>query len=455
MITIPLPEEFKVTAIPASQYVIDRAGENATKDAKNELAAEYVAENVKPGKKYQLKRDWTNPVDPMAVSVHEPDSSVQIGHLVAEDALLRDAFPFSDEDKEGCVDCFVTRKDGNRTFHVEVPGAKPTLEMPDWDKCDLFPPLPLNLQWPRPKDEEQSLMAYRQGGLASPVTAENVVQWVTAAEIYMNASKPMLCLPYRMEMRYVESQVDMALKHVGDWNINDETTQRLRGLRDLITKVVSDRRTVSGENYLGVLRGQLDRLRDEASRPGGLLHNYRAEYLTTEVDRDILQRHREQLTQWIKNLPFKPSINLPTDTAHLVDAHAKKLAYAKMTRTDIYHLLYAWLLLELLPKEKNNTPDAPPSWEECIPEYLRSGIMCEIWIKLKKSGLLTEDYQLAKGVSKSAAKYIAESMCHKKKSKRNEWKPFEKLWGLKDLLHAGTDFNKEQEEIISKIFRDA
>lgn len=91
-----------------------------------------------------------------------------------------------------------------------------------------------------------------------------------------------------------------------------------------------------------------------------------------------------------------------------------------------------------------------PSWEEAIPEYLRTGKLLVAWNKLRDAGLLDKDYHLAKNVSKAAANYIVMGFCDGKKKK--EWKPFEEFWGLTNLKVAKGQFSKEQNETISQIF---
>lgn len=93
-----------------------------------------------------------------------------------------------------------------------------------------------------------------------------------------------------------------------------------------------------------------------------------------------------------------------------------------------------------------------PSFEEAIPEYLRTGKLLVAWNKLRKAGILNEDYRLADDVSNAAAHFMVTCFCEKKKN--NEWKPFEQFWGLKDLRWSKCEFSKEQELKISTIFRE-
>lgn len=96
--------------------------------------------------------------------------------------------------------------------------------------------------------------------------------------------------------------------------------------------------------------------------------------------------------------------------------------------------------------------EAIDSWEDCIPEYLRSGLLRKAWDELRSAGILSDDFQLAPGVSKSAGKYIVERFCQKRQ--QNEWKPFEKFWHLEELRRAGNDFSAVQKNKISAIFRE-
>lgn len=104
------------------------------------------------------------------------------------------------------------------------------------------------------------------------------------------------------------------------------------------------------------------------------------------------------------------------------------------------------------PQNSSKTPKSEnsSSWEEAIPEYLRTGKLLVAWNKLRDAGLLDKDYHLAKNVSKAAANYIVMGFCDGKKKK--EWKPFEEFWGLTNLKVAKGQFSKEQNETISQIF---
>lgn len=110
----------------------------------------------------------------------------------------------------------------------------------------------------------------------------------------------------------------------------------------------------------------------------------------------------------------------------------KKMIDGMRSETDIQHL----------------------DFEKTIPEEFRTGLLLKAWNKLVENQILTKDYQLAKGTSKLAAKYIVESFCHKKGMNMISWKPFEDFWGLRNLKAIKGTFNKELESKISKIFRE-
>ena len=101
-------------------------------------------------------------------------------------------------------------------------------------------------------------------------------------------------------------------------------------------------------------------------------------------------------------------------------------------------------------EDSDTTQYVRPSFEEAIPEYLRTGKLLKAWIKLRDAGLLDKDYHLAKNVSKAAANYMVIGFCDGKQKK--EWKPFEKFWGLTNLKVAKGQFSKKQSDIISRIF---
>lgn len=110
----------------------------------------------------------------------------------------------------------------------------------------------------------------------------------------------------------------------------------------------------------------------------------------------------------------------------------------------------AVIVEEAPPTSETICPQPLPSFHEAIPEWLRSGRMEVAWDRLRKAGFLNDDYRLAEGVSKAAAKHMAECFCNNRRS--ISWKPFENFWGLKDLRWSDADFSKKQEKDIDTIF---
>lgn len=96
--------------------------------------------------------------------------------------------------------------------------------------------------------------------------------------------------------------------------------------------------------------------------------------------------------------------------------------------------------------------DTRPSWEEAIPEWLRTGKLLIAWNELRKADILDDDYRLMNGGSKAEAHFLVTCFCQQKKN--NMWKPFEYFWGFTDLKHGKGAFSKEQEDVISEIFRN-
>lgn len=95
-------------------------------------------------------------------------------------------------------------------------------------------------------------------------------------------------------------------------------------------------------------------------------------------------------------------------------------------------------------------PCKPLSFEDAIPEHLRTGRLLVAWNQLVKEGILTHDYQLAEDTSLSAAKYIVGCFCLN--MGRNIWTPFEQFWGIKNLRCAKNNTRKEVQNTIDKIF---
>ncbi len=121
---------------------------------------------------------------------------------------------------------------------------------------------------------------------------------------------------------------------------------------------------------------------------------------------------------------------------------------AKNTDTDKEDIENA----EIVNDEVALPQDSQPSWAEAIPEWLRTGKLLIAWNELRKADILDDDYRLMNGGSKAEAHFLVTCFCQQKK--KNTWKPFEDFWGFTDLKHGKGAFSKEQEDVISEIFRN-
>jgi len=94
-----------------------------------------------------------------------------------------------------------------------------------------------------------------------------------------------------------------------------------------------------------------------------------------------------------------------------------------------------------------------PSFEEAIPEYLRTGKLFVAWEKLKEEGFLDDNYHLAEETPKLAAKRIVELFAeYRNENKR--WTIFENFWGIKNLRMMPGKVSDEKDIILSRIFRE-
>ena len=96
------------------------------------------------------------------------------------------------------------------------------------------------------------------------------------------------------------------------------------------------------------------------------------------------------------------------------------------------------------------------TWEDIIPLYLRTGKWATKWEGLKKEGFLDENYHLTEDIKKDEksakriARFIASSFV--KTDGTNEYAPFEKLWGMKDLRTIKADPAEEYCKKLERIF---
>lgn len=102
---------------------------------------------------------------------------------------------------------------------------------------------------------------------------------------------------------------------------------------------------------------------------------------------------------------------------------------------------------EIVEEEEDNKP---LTFEDAIPEHLRTGLFCEVWIRLVKAGFLNDDKTLAQKTTKVAAQYIARSFFTN--SDRVEWSHFERFWGLQNLRYPLGEPKESDKNAIDKIF---
>lgn len=99
-----------------------------------------------------------------------------------------------------------------------------------------------------------------------------------------------------------------------------------------------------------------------------------------------------------------------------------------------------------------------PSWEEVIPEWLRTGKLLIAWNELRRDGVLREDYQLKEKKAAVAYRLVEgfhqawEELTGRKGNK--PWRYFEDFWGFENLKTRGGSISKESETAITKIFRE-
>lgn len=106
---------------------------------------------------------------------------------------------------------------------------------------------------------------------------------------------------------------------------------------------------------------------------------------------------------------------------------------------------------------ENQEPEQFP-FAKAIPESLRTGLLLIAWNKLREGKLLKEDYTL--NTTQGGAKYIAMkiSEMHNRslpddQDKKNEWRPFELLWGIKkNNLKAKDNPGEDVQAQIDRIF---
>ncbi|MCQ2279086.1 MAG: hypothetical protein MJZ62_07285 [Bacteroidales bacterium] len=98
-------------------------------------------------------------------------------------------------------------------------------------------------------------------------------------------------------------------------------------------------------------------------------------------------------------------------------------------------------------KEQSTNEIRP--FEDAIPESLRIGKLYNVWVNLKKEGILDENYRLAPGIPHTAANYLVTCFCTEGNCK---WKPFEQFWGIDKLKDKKGEFRIDLKDKINSIF---
>ena len=107
------------------------------------------------------------------------------------------------------------------------------------------------------------------------------------------------------------------------------------------------------------------------------------------------------------------------------------------------------------PQNLSKTPksDNSSSWEEAIPEYLRTGKWATAWQRLKEQGFVDENYHRTEKLKETRdAHYVAS--CFVRYDGSNEYAPFERLWGMKNLRQVKSRPTPELKNEIDKIFSE-
>ena len=333
------------------------------------LAREF-ARAVPMGTRYRLQLNPENPADPLAVKVYTtelPGKQEMVGYLAARHARLQEALPF----KGGRAEAIVRGWDGNRTLFVEVPGARPTLEVPDDGDKATLPPLPFIGRCPYLEDDNTFIACYGQF-LEIPLAEEHLKEWIAGAKSLVDEYSPTLCKPYMQAMTHLEGLMGRAEELLAGRPPSDGMLKNVKQLWKNHNDRMSDIITASTDNYLGVLRENLDRLREEASRSGGVLEKYRERYLYDEATRPaVMREHLGQLAGWFAALPMP----LPARHGQLKPTHAQDIGYGDLSRADLYRLLYGWLLMEWLERELAESPDPVAERADAVFERIRERLL--------------------------------------------------------------------------------
>lgn len=111
-------------------------------------------------------------------------------------------------------------------------------------------------------------------------------------------------------------------------------------------------------------------------------------------------------------------------------------------------------LTEVTEGEDNG--DGQEEWKKVIPLYLRTGTWEKKWNMLMEEGFLDSNYHLTEEImkdrklAKRIAHFIASSFV--KTNGKNEYAPFEELWGLKNLRTIKADPDEEYNTKLIRIF---
>ena len=107
---------------------------------------------------------------------------------------------------------------------------------------------------------------------------------------------------------------------------------------------------------------------------------------------------------------------------------------------------------------KTTSPSNDKGEPENLQDKLASDEAKKYWQRLIDYGFVDDDYQLLPETTRKQAMYIAEAFAEKMRM-TSKWKPFERLWGIKNLAQEKWDFQQTgtfptRYKEIDKIFAD-
>lgn len=325
-------------------------GQGLSFEEKSELAKEFI-KGIKIGTKVILEAETDNPADENAVMVFMDDTFR--GRIAREQCL--EVRQLMDENMQ--ADAVVTRNDEELAFFITIPGAAEMKMQPQMIERILpESPLGTNVKMPFMIEEKTlDMLAKRLVGME--ITKDTIADFIEKAEHYQPLSDFTICYSDELRFSAIFDKVNWIRRNKTQLELSEANLTRIQNLHEkLHTKVRTMRRSWN-KAIEKTFINHLNKLRANEENTQILYKKYCEAFLDSkpfaDADQEKMRQERDRLLKWFAEMEWS-ELKDPKQLGKM----ASKLAYLRVSRTEIYDVYKAVLLLEQLDK---HLPDNMPA----------------------------------------------------------------------------------------------